>query len=155
MSSEAQRDEAMSSRPLWSPDLYNRALWFAAQAHGDQKVPGTEVSYLLHLCQVTQEAVGAIIADPTLDGDLIIACSLLHDVIEDTTVTMDEIERAFGRAVADGVDALTKRAHLPKELAMKDSLERIRVQPREIGVIKLADRITNLQRPPAHWSETR
>jgi (p)ppGpp synthase/HD superfamily hydrolase len=36
---------------------------------------------------------------------------------------------------------------------MTDSLQRIREQPREIWVVKLADRVTNLQSPPAHWSE--
>ena len=139
----------------WNPDLYNRALWFAAEAHGEQRVPGTRISYLLHLSQVTQEALGAVIADPSLDGDLVIACALLHDVAEDTSTSLHEITEGFGAQVAAGVSALTKRDDLPKEDAMADSLRRILEQPREVWVVKLADRITNLQRPPVHWSEDR
>jgi len=142
----------------WDPDLYNRALRFAGEAHGDQTVPGTDISYLMHLCQVCQEATGAALADPSLDGDLVMTCALLHDAIEDTETTRNEVAAAFGEAVAAGVDALSKRDHGPdsepwsKAEKMTDSLARIRTQPREVWVVKLADRVTNLQTPPAHWS---
>ena len=144
--------------PAWSPDLYNEALRFAAEAHGDQKVPGTEVSYIMHLCQVCQEAMGAVLADATLRGDLVMQCALLHDTIEDTAISREEVDHAFGAEVAGGVDALSKRDHGPngeawtKAQKMADSLARIRTQAREVWVVKLADRITNLQTPPAHWS---
>ena len=142
----------------WDPDLYNRALRFAGEAHGDQKVPGTDISYLMHLCQVCQEAMGGVLADPTLDGDLVMQCALLHDAVEDTATTREAVAQAFGEAVADGVDALSKRDHGPdgqpwgKVEKMGDSLGRIQAQPREVWVVKLADRVTNLQTPPAHWS---
>ena len=58
----------------------------------------------------------------------------------------------FGPKVLDGVQALTKNASLPKSEAMADSLARIRSQPREVWAVKLADRITNLQPPPTHWT---
>ncbi len=142
----------------WDPDLYHRALRFAGEAHGDQTVPGTDISYLMHLCQVCQEAMGAVLADPSLDGDLVMQCALLHDSVEDTDATWDDVAKAFGAAVADGVDALSKRDHGPngepwgKAEKMTDSLARIQAQPREVWVVKLADRVTNLQTPPAHWS---
>jgi (p)ppGpp synthase/HD superfamily hydrolase len=142
----------------WDPDLYNRALHFAGEAHGDQKVPGTDISYLMHLCQVCQEAMGAVIADPTLNGDLVMQCALLHDAIEDTETTRDDVAHTFGPAIADGADALSKRDQGPdgapwsKVEKMGDSLSRIVAQPREIWVVKLADRVTNLQVPPGHWS---
>lgn len=138
----------------WDPDLYNRALRFAGEAHGEQRVPGTAISYLMHLCQVTQEALGAVLADPSLNGDLVMACALLHDTVEDTDTARTDVAAAFGEAVAAGVDALSKRARGPSGQAwskaekMADSLARIRAQPREVWVVKLADRITNLQAPP-------
>ena len=142
----------------WDPDLYNRVLRFAGHAHGEQTVPGTEISYLMHLCQVCQEALGAVLTDPTLDGDLVMQCALLHDSVEDTEATREDVAEAFGEAVAAGVDALSKRSHGPdgqpwtKAEQMTDSLARIRQQPSEVWVVKLADRITNLQTPPPHWS---
>jgi len=143
----------------WDPDLYNHALTFAGVAHGDQRVPGTDISYLMHLAQVCQEATGAVLADPTLNGDLVVQCALLHDVIEDTTTDRAAITEAFGEAVAAGVDALSKRPVGPegqpwgKIEKMADSLARIVLEPREVWVVKLADRVTNLQVPPSHWSK--
>jgi (p)ppGpp synthase/HD superfamily hydrolase len=85
------------------------------------------------------------------DEDLAIQCALLHDTIEDTDVTPEELESAFGKNVLNGVLALTKNKALDKANRMKDSLKRIKEQGREIGCVKMADRITNLQEPPAYW----
>ena len=49
------------------------------------------------------------------------------------------------------VSALTKNILLPPEIRMADSLKRIKSQPHEVWAVKLADRITNLQKPPSHW----
>lgn len=67
----------------------------------------------------------------------------------------------FGLVVAEGVQVLTKDKSvgydLPKqkrkERQMADSLERVRQQAREIWMVKMADRITNLQPPPKHWTQ--
>ncbi|TAE66160.1 MAG: bifunctional (p)ppGpp synthetase/guanosine-3',5'-bis(diphosphate) 3'-pyrophosphohydrolase, partial [Bacteroidetes bacterium] len=73
-------------------------------------------------------------------------------VIEDTYIQYDEVEISFGKKVADGVLALTKNEKLPKETQMIDSLQRILLQPKEIRVVKMCDRIDNLQLPPDHWT---
>ena len=86
--------------------------------------------------------------------DLLLLCALLHDVIEDTNGTYDEIEKEFGVEVADGVLALSKDENLHSKVEqMKDSIERIRIQPKEVWMVKLSDRITNLQPPPKHWDK--
>src|SRR5262249_11055628 len=83
-----------------------------------------------------------------------VVCALLHDTVEDTGATLDEIRSRFGVAVAAGVAALTKDASLAtKADQMADSLRRIKQQPREIAVVKLADRITNMAPPPQHWTK--
>lgn len=82
-------------------------------------------------------------------------CALLHDTVEDTAVTYEQVAAGFGQPVADGVLALTKDEGLPKGEQMPDSLRRIKRQPREVWLVKLADRIVNLQPPPKHWQAER
>jgi len=141
----------MSSQ--WSQEAYLKAWRFAAEAHHGQTFPGTELSYLLHIGAVAMEVLGALAVESLEAPDLAVQCALLHDVLEDTQVEYPQLAAAFGQRVADGVQALTKRADLPKSEAMADSLARIREQPREVRWVKLADRITNLQTPPDYWSE--
>lgn len=139
---------------VWTQDAYLRALHFAARAHGEQKTP-TGLPYLAHVTSVAMEVIAGLRAEPGHDEDLAITCALLHDVVEDTAVPLAEIEAAFGSRVAAGVAALTKDSKLDKPLAMRGSLDRIVAAPVEIALVKLADRITNLAPPPAHWSATK
>lgn len=145
----------MSHPTAWSPDLYARAARFAGLAHLGQTVPGSELPYLLHVCSVAAEVLAAHAVEPFDDPGLAVACALLHDTIEDTHTTLEELETEFGNAVAAGVSALTKDDRLAQHEAMANSLARIREQPREVWAVKLADRITNLSRPPAGWSPRR
>jgi (p)ppGpp synthase/HD superfamily hydrolase len=137
----------------WSQENYIKALKKAALAHQGQKVPGTKISYIMHLSFVSMEIIAALNIETERDGDLAIICSILHDTIEDTDTTFEQIKSEFGEAVANGVLALTKDSSLEKSLQMADSLRRIKEQSPEIWMVKLADRITNLQAPPQHWKE--
>ena len=149
----------------WSQDIYINAYRFAAEAHWNsenkQLVPGTDIPYLMHFSRVAMEVIAALEKEAGLDGNLAVQCALLHDTIEDTDTTYDQLVEKFGVAVADGVQALSKNksigADLPKqqrkERQMADSLERVRQQPKEIWMVKMADRITNLQPPPSHWAQ--
>lgn len=130
---------------MYSVDRYVAALRFAAERHKAQQVPGTELPYLVHLTSVAAEVIAALPTTPVDDPDLAVVCALLHDTIEDTATTYEQLV-VFGASIADGVQALTKTA------GMADSLRRIRLQPREIWMVKLADRITNLAPPPAKWT---
>ena len=140
----------MSSR--FSRDLYMRAWHFAAARHNGQKVPGSELPYITHVGAVAMEVLATIALDDVASPDLAVACALLHDTVEDTETTTDEIADAFGAAVADGVRALSKDKAIPKLEQMADSLRRIQEQPREIWLVKLADRTVNMEPAPAHWS---
>jgi (p)ppGpp synthase/HD superfamily hydrolase len=135
---------------MFSADRYVAALRYAATRHHGQLVPGTELPYLVHVTSVAAEVIAAIARDPVGDADLAVCCALLHDTIEDTGTTHDELAGEFGSAVAAGVLALTKDKSQPD--AMADSLRRIRAQPREIWIVKLADRVTNLATPPRQWT---
>jgi (p)ppGpp synthase/HD superfamily hydrolase len=139
-------------REHWSQDRYIEAYWFAAQAHRNQTVPGTDLPYILHPTLVSMEIIAALDLEPGRDEDLALQCALLHDDIEDGGVSYDQIKAKFGEAVAEGVFALSKDENLVKDLKLKDSLRRIKLQPHEVWMVKLADRITNLQPPPHFWT---
>lgn len=146
---------------IWSPDAWLAAWRFAADAHLGQTVPGSELSYVVHIGAVAMETAAAIARraqddDPVDDPDLAVQVALLHDVVEDTEVDAATVRARFGPAVAAGVQALSKDPSVgDKPAQMRDSLARIRSQPREVWMVKLADRITNLQPPPGHWKRAK
>ena len=136
----------------WSQEKYIKALRYAAEAHHGQTVPGSDLPYLVHVTMVAMEVIAALAHEDGLDGDLAVQCALLHDVIEDTGISYEKLAAEFGTDVAEGVLALSKSSLLKsKPEKMADSLERIKQQPKEIWMVKLADRITNLQPPPKGW----
>jgi len=139
----------------WDRELYIKACRFAAQAHREQLVPGSDLPYLLHLNLVSMEILAALVAETGCDGDLAVQCALLHDAIEDTDTSYEQLVAMFGTRVADGVAALSKNPDLDKSQQLVDSLNRIKQQPIEIWMVKLADRITNLQPPPLHWTQAK
>ncbi len=138
-------------------DSYNRAWEFVTVRHMGQTYGGRskeqQIPYINHLASVAAEVTAGIGAEPGWDLNLAIHCALLHDVIEDTATTFDEIQNLYGRDVANGVQALTKDARIASSPAkMADSLARIRLQPKEVWAVKLADRIANLYHPPFYWT---
>lgn len=136
-------------------DVYQKALKFAGEVHKDQKVPGTNANYLLHISNVAMEVIMAHKADPCFDLILAVQIAILHDSIEDSDLTEDQLAGEFGNQVAEGVMTLTKNSGLEsKDAKMLDSLNRIKAWTfKEAAIVKLADRITNLQPPPPHWDD--
>lgn len=137
-------------------DYYQEAINFAGDKHTDQKIPGSNRSYMVHLSNVAMEIILASQHDHEFhqegfDLQFAVQIALLHDVLEDTSATFEEIEDAFGINIARAVLALTKNEQLPPAKQIPDSLNRIKSEPKEVWAVKLADRISNLQRPPAHW----
>jgi guanosine-3',5'-bis(diphosphate) 3'-pyrophosphohydrolase len=134
-------------------DVYQNTIKFAAQLHSNknQIIPGTNLPYVVHLSNVAMEILIASEKSKNFDAEFAVQLALLHDTLEDTDVTFEELENKFGKAVVDGVLALTKNSDLEKSEKMMDSLRRIKQQPKEVWAVKLADRITNLQRPPHFW----
>ena len=140
---------------MWDQDACVRAYNFAAIAHGEQKIKGCGYPYIFHVSLVAIEIMNALTFEKTAQPDLAVQCALLHDVLEDTQTTYDELLASFGRPVADGVMALSKDASLPPSERMPDSLKRIKLQPIEIWKVKLADRIVNLEIPQPDWNAAR
>lgn len=138
---------------MFSQEVYLKALEYASKAHSDQKTPKGH-PYVVHLTSVAMEVIVAC-EKTQLDeekSNFAITCALLHDTIEDTEVTYDDLYTDFSPEVADGVEALTKDKNLKtKKEQMQNSLEKLMNQPYEVQMVKLADRITNLSTPPKHW----
>lgn len=133
---------------------YKKHLAIALKAHADQKTPHG-LPYAYHILSVAGEIISAIEADRLTirQADVAIGCALLHDVLEDTDYDLksDEIDDE----IMLGVEALTKNFALPKEEQMADSLRRLKQLPDYIQMVKIADRITNLDPPPPHWDENK
>lgn len=120
------------------------AVVFAAIAHGDQ-LRQTGDPYVIHTI-----LAASILAEMQLDVDTLIA-AVLHDVLEDTKVTAEQIQQAFGEEVVTLVDGVTKLGKLAFKSVEDYQAENLRkmflVMAKDIRVvlIKLADRVHNMR----------
>ena len=143
----------MTKAPNWSQEKYIHAYRFAAKAHRGQLYPGTGLPYLIYISFVSMEIIAALAVEEAAHPNLAVQCALLHDVLEDTEVSKQKLDEEFGTEVANGVDALSKKLGIKESQRLRESLDRIREQPREVGMVKLADHISNLQPPPFDWKQ--
>ncbi len=124
--------------------LLNRAYVYAMKAHGQQKRASGD-PYFSHPLEVA-----AILTDLKLD-DATIAAALLHDTIEDTETTRDEIDRLFGEEIGELVDGLTKIKKLDLVSKRAEQAENLRKFMLAISkdvrvlLVKLADRLHNMR----------
>jgi guanosine-3',5'-bis(diphosphate) 3'-pyrophosphohydrolase len=124
-------------------DAVARAVEFAIRHHGDQTRP-TGAPYVEHLLEALEVLVrGAGVTDPE-----ILQAAVLHDVVEDTPCTIDDVRRAFGARVAGLVGWVTKpdlAAGADRAAAKAAYLARLRDAPDDAVLVKLADRASNVQ----------
>lgn len=132
------------NRERLDPDLLVRAYEFSAVAHhGQQRSSGDD--YIVHCVEVAK-----ILADLHLDG-VTIACGLIHDVVEDTPATLEDVRRAFGDEIAVIVDGLTKIARVEFRTTTEQQAENYRklllsmAQDARVILVKLADRLHNMR----------
>ena len=135
--------------------IYQQTIKFATAKHVEQQqlVPGTNLPYAVHISNVAMEVMIAGFNTEKFDTGFAVQVALLHDTLEDTSTTFEELEDKFGADVAHAVSALTKNNELPKEQRMADCMARIKKLQPEVWAVKLADRITNLQPPPPDWDK--
>lgn len=119
------------------------AVAFAAAAHDGQRRKGTGDTYILHPVRVAKRVAELTIDDPDAHRQMIIA-ALLHDVLEDTHATPQQIERRFGAAVLQLVEHLTEDMSLPHGERVRCMFEHVGQLPREARLIKLVDRLDNV-----------
>ena len=125
-------------------ELVDRALRFSASAHRGQKRMSGE-DFVSHSI-----AVALILAEQLLDSTTI-AAALMHDVVEDSEVSVDDIQREFGTEIAGIVDGLTKISHLTFRSSAEEQVENYRklllsiAKDARVIIIKLADRLHNMR----------
>ena len=137
-------DRVLDYDPQADEALLNRAYVFSMKAHGSQKRASGD-PYFSHPIEVA-----GILTDLHLDDETI-ATAILHDTIEDTVATYDEIERLFGANVARLVDGVTKLSKIEAQTESERAAENLRkfllAMSDDIRVllVKLADRLHNMR----------
>jgi guanosine-3',5'-bis(diphosphate) 3'-pyrophosphohydrolase len=132
--------------------LLLKALAFAARKHRDQRRKDAQASpYINHPI-----ALADVLVNEAGVTDVEVLCAaLLHDTIEDTETSPEELEREFGSEIAEIVIELTDNKMLKKRTRKRMQIAHAAGASREAKLVKLADKICNLRdvtaRPPAHW----
>jgi guanosine-3',5'-bis(diphosphate) 3'-pyrophosphohydrolase len=139
------REDELPLHDKLDRDLLVRAYKFGELAHRGQLRNSGE-PYITHSVEVAK-----ILAELQLDS-ITVAAGLLHDVIEDTTLTLADVDAEFGRPVADIVDGLTKIAKLPTGGSTQErQVESYRklllsiAKDARVIIVKLADRLHNMR----------
>ena len=132
--------------------LLLKALSFAAHKHRDQRRKDAEASpYINHPIALAQVLTG----EGGVSDIEVLAAALLHDTIEDTDTTGEELEREFGSRIASMVAEVTDDTALPKADRKRLQIEHAAQLSDGAKLVKLADKICNLrdvaERPPAKW----
>ncbi|RJP45961.1 MAG: bifunctional (p)ppGpp synthetase/guanosine-3',5'-bis(diphosphate) 3'-pyrophosphohydrolase [Desulfobacteraceae bacterium] len=145
-------DKIYDYYPDADTDIVDRAYIYSAKVHeGQRRLSGEP--YLSHPLEVA-----SLLADMKLDA-VSIACGLLHDVVEDTHATIEDIRRMFGEDAARIIAGVTKISTLSFETARARQAENIRqmilAMANDIRVIliKLADRLHNIRTLQFHQSD--
>jgi (p)ppGpp synthase/HD superfamily hydrolase len=141
-----------------STDLVHlaRAADYAARRHIAQRRKGERAEpYINHLTEVA-----ALLAEATDGGDVVLLMGgLLHDTLEDTDATYEDLEQLFGREVAGLVAEVTDDKSLPREERKRLQIEKTPGKSRRAKLLKLADKTSNLRglvaSPPTGWSAER
>jgi guanosine-3',5'-bis(diphosphate) 3'-pyrophosphohydrolase len=133
-----------------------RAYHFAAARHVNQRRKGEAAEpYMNHLVEVAELVAQATRAT---DPDIIIA-AVLHDTVEDTETTLDELKSLFGERVAELVAEVTDDKALPKQTRKDLQVAHAAHASRGAQIIKLADKTSNLRSmatsPPKGWGDER
>lgn len=130
-----------------------KALRFAARKHRDQRRKDQNASpYINHPIAVAETLwnVGQI-RDP-----VVIVAALLHDTVEDTDTSFDELESEFGKTVMELVSEVTDNKKLPSPIRKYLQVRHAKSLSPHARVLKLADKICNVHdiafTPPANWS---
>ena len=134
----------MANQPL-NTELLDRAIVFAVHAHSGTERRGKGYPYIVHPLEAVE-----IVATMTADQELL-AAAALHDTVEDTEVTVEQIRTEFGDRVADLVAA--ESDEMPAGVSEEDSwhsrkkaaIDRLAKASRETKIVALGDKLSNMR----------
>ena len=120
-------------------DILNQATQFAAIAHdGDYRKKRPELPYISHPAMVAM-----LLLKLGLDEE-IVAAAILHDTVEDTAVTIEDIKNKFGKTIAELVGGCTEDKTKTWQERKQHQLDAIKTAPYGVLMIKLADKLHNI-----------
>lgn len=119
--------------------IIDKAMTFATQKHSRQFRKGTTIPYIVHPYEVMQ-----ILKEIGADTEVVVA-GILHDTLEDTDTTYAELEREFGKTVADLVLYETEDKSKPYAERKKEHMNRIAHAPIQAKIINCADKLSNIR----------
>jgi Guanosine polyphosphate pyrophosphohydrolases/synthetases len=130
-----------------------KAIHFAADKHrGQSRKDEANTPYINHPIAVAN----LLVNHAGIQDARVIAAALLHDTVEDTDATVDEIEELFGAEIRDIVMEVSDDKSLPSPRRKQLQIAHAGELSQAARLVKLADKICNLQdilsRPPAKWS---
>ncbi len=130
----------MGNRPL-DTQFLDRAIEFAVHAHAGTERRGKGFPYIIHPLEAM-----VIVSTMTSDQE-ILAAAVLHDVVEDTDITIDEIRKRFGDRVAQLVDSESDRKmeFTDWRARKEESLNRLSFASREEKIVALGDKLSNMR----------
>ena len=138
-------DQEFDEEDFLMENVLNRAIVFATEAHEGQYRKGTQIPYILHPMEAA-----AIVGTMTTDEE-IIAGAVLHDVVEDTDTTIDDVQEMFGDRVAYLVhcESENKREDLSADSTWKirkqETLDHLKKAPLDVKIITLSDKLSNIR----------
>lgn len=129
-----------------------KAIDFAAKKHRDQRRKDVDATpYINHPI----ELASLLVHEGNIADFTIIIAAILHDTVEDTETTAEELEEEFGKEIRDIVMEVTDDKSLPKQVRKRLQVKHAAGSSRGARLVKLADKICNLrdmvEHPPADW----
>ncbi|MGC1310391.1 MAG: HD domain-containing protein [Phormidesmis sp.] len=133
-----------------------KALQFAAHKHRHQRRKDVDKTpYINHPIAVAN----VLLNEASVTDETVLIAALLHDTVEDTDATFEEIEQQFGRAVRDIVSEVTDDKSLPKAVRKQRQVEHAPGLSDRARLLKLADKTANLRdiaiASPEGWTSDR
>ena len=134
----------MANKPL-DTELLDRAIVFAVRAHGGTERRGKGFPYIVHPMEAVE-----IVATMTSDQELL-AAAALHDTVEDTDVTEEQIRAEFGERVASLVAAESDEPHEHRDsidnwrARKQTAIDRIAAGSRDAKIVALGDKLSNMR----------
>lgn len=139
-----------------STSMIIKAMAFAADKHRNQRRKDADASpYINHPIAL----VNTLVHEGGIEDPAVLCAAILHDTIEDTETTAEELKECFGEKIASTVLEVTDDKSLPTQARKQLQIEHAPLISTEAKLVKLADKICNLRdiisSPPANWSEER
>ena len=121
-------------------DLLDYAIYFATRAHtGQKRKTDNHVDMIFH-----PFTVGMILQRANASTNCVIA-GILHDVVEDTKYTLEDIKEEFGIEIAEIVEGVSENKSLPWKQRKIEAIEKVKTANLDVKLVEAADKINNLE----------